>query len=140
MAIPGNMSSNGSDRSQDNSAARALFERYEIDSRFFDETFESESRPRAHYRMLIDAMREMPRDEVERLQDRVTRSFLHEGITLGWHIGVKHNPVGNGTGQAQGLAADRGQIERRFPNRGGRELGIDQAERPDRGADPLTRQ
>ncbi len=82
MAIPGSMSSNGSDRSQDNSAARAFFERYEIDSRFFDETFESESRPRAHYRMLIDAMREMPRDEVERLQDRVTRSFLHEGITF----------------------------------------------------------
>ena len=72
----------GSSHGRDDSAARALFGRYEIDGRFFDETFESQGRPRAHYRMLIDAMCGMPRDEVERLQDRVTRSFLHEGITF----------------------------------------------------------
>ena len=63
-------------------SARLLFERYETDSRFFDETFESAEQPRAHYRMLIDEMRRMPQDEVERLQDRVTRSFLQEGITF----------------------------------------------------------
>ena len=61
---------------------RLLFERYETDARFFDETFESVEHPRAHYRMLIEEMRRMPRDEVERLQDRVTRSFLQEGITF----------------------------------------------------------
>ena len=72
----------GSSHGRDDSAARALFGRYEIDGRFFDETFESQGRPRAHYRMLIDAMCGMPRDEVERLQDRVTRAFLHEGITF----------------------------------------------------------
>ena len=61
---------------------RLLFERYETGARFFDEMFESPQQPRAHYRMLIDEMRRMPQDEVERLQDRVTRSFLHEGITF----------------------------------------------------------
>ena len=57
----------GSGHSRDYGAAHALFGHYEIDSHFFDETFESQGRPRAHYRMLIDAMREMPRDKVERL-------------------------------------------------------------------------
>ena len=65
-----------------NDSVRLLFERYETDARFFDETFESAEQPRPHYRMLIDEMRRMPRDEVERLQDRVTRSFLQEGITF----------------------------------------------------------
>ena len=63
-------------------SVRRLFEHYETDGRFFDETFESAEQPRAHYRMLIDEMRRLPQDEVERLQDRVTRSFLHEGITF----------------------------------------------------------
>lgn len=65
-----------------NASGRLLLERYDTDSRFFDETFESTAQPRAHYRMLIDEMRRMPQDDVERLQDRVTRSFLHEGITF----------------------------------------------------------
>ena len=69
-------SSNGRDDMSD------LFGRYDIEDRFFDETFESEGRPRPHYRMLLDALGGMSRDEVERLQDRVTRSFLHEGITF----------------------------------------------------------
>ncbi len=63
-------------------ATRPLFGHYEIDSHFFDETFESEGQPRSHYRMLIDEIQRMPREEVERLQDRVARSFLHEGITF----------------------------------------------------------
>ena len=63
-------------------SARLLFQRYQTDARYFDETFESAEQPRAHYRMLIDEMRRMPQEEVERLQDRVTRSFLHEGITF----------------------------------------------------------
>jgi uncharacterized circularly permuted ATP-grasp superfamily protein len=67
---------------RDDTARRSLFERYETDARFFDETFESAEQPRAHYRMLIDEMCGMPQEEVERLQDRVTRSFLHEGITF----------------------------------------------------------
>ena len=67
---------------RDDISARLLFERYETDARFFDETFESVEQPRAHYRMLIDEMGGMPQEEVERLQDRVTRSFLHEGITF----------------------------------------------------------
>ena len=63
-------------------SARLLFQRYQTDARYFDETFESAEQPHAHYRMLIDEMRRMPQEEVERLQDRVTRSFLHEGITF----------------------------------------------------------
>ena len=47
---------NGSSPDQENPSARLLFEHYEIDSRFFDETFESAEQPRAHYRMLIDEM------------------------------------------------------------------------------------
>ena len=62
--------------------SRGLFEHYEIDARFFDETFEAAEQPRLHYQMLIDEMCGMPQEEVERLQDRVTRSFLHEGITF----------------------------------------------------------
>ena len=49
---------------------------------FFDETFESEGQPRAHYRLLIDEMERMSPEEVERLQERVTRSFLDEGHHL----------------------------------------------------------
>ena len=73
---------NGPSPDRDDISARLLFEHYEIDTRFFDETFESAEQPRAHYRMLIDEMCGMPQEEVERLQDRVTRSFLHEGITF----------------------------------------------------------
>ncbi len=72
----------GPDSGRDSHLARLLFERYETDTRFFDETFESAEQPRAHYRMLINEMCGMPQEEVERLQDRVTRSFLHEGITF----------------------------------------------------------
>ena len=72
----------GPSRDRDDMSARLLFERYETDTRFFDETFEAVEQPRAHYRMLIDELRGMPQEEVERLQDRVTRSFLHEGITF----------------------------------------------------------
>ena len=72
----------GPDSGRDNCSARLLFERYETDTRFFDEIFESAEQPRAHYRMLINEMCGMPQGEVERLQDRVTRSFLHEGITF----------------------------------------------------------
>ncbi len=72
----------GPDSGRDNRSARLLFERYETDARFFDETFESAEQPRAHYRRLINEMCGMPQEEVERLQDRVTRSFLHEGITF----------------------------------------------------------
>ena len=45
---------------RDDTSARLLFDRYEIDTHFFDETFESTEQPRAHYRMLIDEMRGMP--------------------------------------------------------------------------------
>ena len=72
----------GPDSGRDNCSARLLFERYETDTRFFDEIFESAEQPRAHYRMLINEMCGMPQGEVERLQDRVARSFLHEGITF----------------------------------------------------------
>ena len=74
--------SRGLSPGRDDNSAQLLFERYEINSRFFDETFESAAQPHAHYRMLIDELCRMPQEEVERLQDRVTRSFLHEGITF----------------------------------------------------------
>jgi uncharacterized circularly permuted ATP-grasp superfamily protein len=66
----------GPDSGRDNCSARLLFERYETDTRFFDEIFESAEQPRAHYRMLINEMCGMPQEEVERLQDRVARSFF----------------------------------------------------------------
>ena len=76
------MDVHGSTPGRENLSARGLFEHYEIDTRFFDETFASAEQPRAHYRMLIDDLRGTPQEEIERLQDRVTRSFLHEGITF----------------------------------------------------------
>ena len=68
--------------SQDGDPAPSLFGHYELDAQFFDETFESEGQPRAHYQLLIDEMERMSPEEVTRLQERVTRSFLHEGITF----------------------------------------------------------
>ena len=68
--------------SRDNDPVPSLFGHYELDAQFFDETFESEEQPRAHYRLLIDEMERMSQEEVTRLQERVTRSFLHEGITF----------------------------------------------------------
>ena len=68
--------------SRDADPAPSLFGHYELDAHFFDETFESEGQPRAHYQFLIDEMERMSQEEVERLQERVTRSFLYEGITF----------------------------------------------------------
>ena len=68
--------------SRDADPAPSLFGHYEIDTQFFDETFESAGQPRAHYRLLIDEMERMSPEEVTRLQERVTRSFLDEGITF----------------------------------------------------------
>ena len=60
----------------------ALFDGYEFEPRFFDETFAAPGEPRPHCHALIEALSELPADELGSLQQRVDRALLHEGITF----------------------------------------------------------
>ena len=58
------------------------FDAYELDPAIFDEMFLPDGAPREHCRALYDALRRLSRDELDRIRERVTRSFSHEGITF----------------------------------------------------------
>ena len=58
------------------------FDAYELDDAFHDEVFLPDGTPREHCRTLHDALRELPGEELARIQERVTRSFSNEGITF----------------------------------------------------------
>ncbi len=58
------------------------FRQYEWDETYYDEMFERENTPREHYRLLHDTLARTQPDELRQIQERVTRSFLHEGITF----------------------------------------------------------
>ena len=60
----------------------ALFDEYEFEQRFYDEMFTAPGRPRPHCNALIEALSELPADELGSLQQRVNRALLHEGITF----------------------------------------------------------
>ena len=60
----------------------ALFDVYEFEQRFYDEMFTAPGRPRPHCNALIEALSELPADELGSLQQRVNRALLHEGITF----------------------------------------------------------
>ncbi len=61
---------------------RAVFRRYDFEDIFHDEMFERDGTPRAYCRDVFDTLQKTPPDELQRIQERVTRSFLHEGITF----------------------------------------------------------
>jgi len=58
------------------------FRQYEWDPVYHDEMFEAEHVPRGHYRLLHETLSRMPPEQLRQIQERVTRSFLHEGITF----------------------------------------------------------
>ena len=63
-------------------ARPALFDEYEFEQRFYDEMFTAPGRPRPHCHALIEALSDLPADELGSLQQRVNRALLHEGITF----------------------------------------------------------
>ena len=59
-----------------------LFANYEVDESFYDEMFRSIDEPREHCRRLCDALNRISTEEIESMQERAERAFLHEGITF----------------------------------------------------------
>ena len=58
------------------------FDAYDLDAAIHDEMFLLDGTPREHCRALYDALRRLSDDEMNGIQDRVTRSFSNEGITF----------------------------------------------------------
>ena len=58
------------------------FDGYDLDAAIHDEMFLPDGTPREHCRMLHDALRRLSADELNNIQERVTRSFSNEGITF----------------------------------------------------------
>ncbi len=63
-------------------ATSPAFDRYDFDSTFYDEMFEEDGQPREHCAEFHATLSATPPEELQRIQERVTRSFLHEGITF----------------------------------------------------------
>ena len=59
-----------------------VFDRYEVEPRFFDEMFEADGAPRAACRRMVEMLATLSPEDMTKLQDRVYRRFLHEGITF----------------------------------------------------------
>ena len=58
------------------------FDAYDLDAAIHDEMFLLDGTPREHCRALYDALRRLSDDEMNGIQERVTRSFSNEGITF----------------------------------------------------------
>ena len=58
------------------------FDAYDLDPAFHDEMFLSDGTPREHCRALYDTLRRLSDEELDSMQERVTRSFSNEGITF----------------------------------------------------------
>ena len=58
------------------------FAGYDLDSRFYDEMFDSGGRPRESCGRLNTALSGLAREDLEKLQEGVYRRFLYEGITF----------------------------------------------------------
>ena len=58
------------------------FNSYRLDAEFYDEVLQPDGTPRPHCRSLCDALDRISAVELGEVQDRVTRSFLNEGITF----------------------------------------------------------
>ena len=62
--------------------AAPAFRQYDHNSTFYDEMFDDGGSPRRHCADFFETIRETPPDDLRQIQERVTRSFLHEGITF----------------------------------------------------------
>ena len=58
------------------------FDNYNIDPAVYDEMFLPDGVPREHCRQLYDTLTRLSTEEINSIQDRVTRSFSNEGITF----------------------------------------------------------
>ena len=58
------------------------FAQYEVGSRFYDEMFEEDGRPREACRRMRDMLAGLAPEDLAKLQESVYRRFLHEGITF----------------------------------------------------------
>ena len=58
------------------------FDGYDLDAAVHDEMFLPDGTPREHCRALHDALRRLSADELNNIQERITRSFSNEGITF----------------------------------------------------------
>ena len=58
------------------------FETYELDGAIYDEMFQPDGTPRDHSRQLHEALTRLTSEELHDVQERMTRSFLNEGITF----------------------------------------------------------
>jgi uncharacterized circularly permuted ATP-grasp superfamily protein len=65
----------------DTSQVQSRFQNYWLDGAF-DEMFEAEGCPRAHYEALYDLLLNLPVDEMRRRKQASDVSFLHQGITF----------------------------------------------------------
>ena len=62
--------------------ATPSFDRYEVDARFYDEMIEDDGTARAACRRMVETLAGLAPEDLRKLQDRVYRRFLHEGITF----------------------------------------------------------
>ena len=58
------------------------FENYALDTAIYDEMFLPDGTPREHCQELVEFLCGLSADELGSIQERVTRSFLNEGITF----------------------------------------------------------
>ncbi len=58
------------------------FDDYNLDAKNYDEMFLPDRVPREHSRLLYETLREISAEDLGSIQERITRSFLNEGITF----------------------------------------------------------
>ena len=58
------------------------FRQYDYNPTFYDEMFKGDGSAREHCADFFETIRQTPPEELRQMQERVTRSFLHEGITF----------------------------------------------------------
>ena len=58
------------------------FDAYDLEAAIHDEMFLPDGSPREHCRALYDTLQRLSEDELNGIQERVTRSFSKEGITF----------------------------------------------------------
>ena len=63
-------------------AGSGAFADYDIEGRFYDESFHNDGTPREFCRKLVSSLARASADELATLQEGVARRFIHEGITF----------------------------------------------------------
>lgn len=60
----------------------SLIDNYPIHEHAYDETFDIDAKPRAHYRLLIERLMQLSEDELAYRQQATDLTFLNQGITF----------------------------------------------------------